>query len=68
MTARDPIDALAEVLRNYETGGPRQPHWRDLLDVDKLEWRQRAIYIRDELWRRGLVIDPAPNYNRGTEP
>ena len=58
MTARDPIDALAEVLRMWKHGGVRRPIWQDLTEVDREIWREHRWFVRDALGRRDLAIVP----------
>ena len=58
MTARDPIDALAEVLRIDRHGGTRRPLWSDLDEADRETWRDHARFMGNGMARRGFAIVP----------
>ena len=66
MTARDPIDALAEVLRIWQHVSHR-PLWSGMDDEAKEEWWERACFIRDALGRRDIALVPAPAASGGTK-
>ena len=57
MTARDPIDALAEVLRIW-CGGNRRPLWPDLDEEVREMWCERARFVRGGVVRRGFTLVP----------
>jgi len=56
---RDPIDALAEVLRLWQHGGLRRPIWEELEEFDRENWRGNARFVRDALGRRDFAIVPS---------
>ena len=67
MTARDPIDALAEVLRIDLQGGVRRPLWREMDEDQREIWRIRARFVGDGLNRRGFALVPSPAASGGTK-
>jgi len=67
MTARDPIDALAEVLRIDRHDGTRRPLWSDIDEAVREAWRDHARFVGNGMARRGFAIVPAAAVSGGTK-
>ena len=67
MTARDPIDALAEVLRIWQLGGLFRPLWENLEEFDREGWRVEARFVSGALDRRGFALVSSPAASGGTK-
>ena len=68
MTARDPIDALAEVLRLWQLGGLFRPLWENLEEFDREGWRVEARFICDALNRREVDLVWTSAASGGSKP
>ena len=67
MTARDPIDVLAEVLRIGHHGGMRRPLWQDMAQEHRDPWLRYAQFAKDGMARRGFELVPTSDASGGTK-